>query len=306
MKFCFICPEYPEGPHGGIGTYTQQTAKELSALGHQIRIIGVYPKSYPAPDYEENGNIKIWRLRVGNGKFGWIIPWIYQFRIIKKWVNENDIDLIEAPDSRGWYDIKQLIPAGKKAKFTNGLVVKYQVEINDKYWGMLFESEKITDEAKQKARITLEKENIKSFLTGMVNAGKVWFSGFYIDPLGKEQSFVRITIVNKDKEGGDWIQDMEEASSTACYSMGVHPSSIGATPGKSSSNMSGSNVREIFTMKQALEKGSKDIVLEPYFVIKNYNNWDVEFDIPFMQLTTLDKNTGAQDTTSNATDNTKK
>jgi len=103
MKFCFICPEYPEGPHGGIGTYTQQTAKELSALGHQIRIIGVYPKSYPAPDYEENGNIKIWRLRVGNGKFGWIIPWIYQFRIIKKWVNENDIDLIEAPDSRGWY-----------------------------------------------------------------------------------------------------------------------------------------------------------------------------------------------------------
>ncbi len=36
--------------------------------------------------------------------------------------------------------------------------------------------------------------------------------------------------------------------------------------------MSGSNVREIFTMKQALEKGSKDIVLEPYFVIKNYNN----------------------------------
>ena len=38
--------------------------------------------------------------------------------------------------------------------------------------------------------------------------------------------------------------------------------------------MSGSNVREIFTMKQALEKGSKDIVLELYFVIKNYNNWD--------------------------------
>jgi hypothetical protein len=206
----------------------------------------------------------------------------------------------------GWYDIKQLIPAGKKAKFTNGLVIKYQVEINDKYWGMLFESEKITDEAKQKARITLEKENIKSFLTGMVNAGKVWFSGFYIDPLGKEQSFVRITIVNKDKEGGDWIQDMEEASSTACYSMGVHPSSIGATPGKSSSNMSGSNVREIFTMKQALEKGSKDIVLEPYFVIKNYNDWDVEFDIPFMQLTTLDKNTSAQDTTLNTPDNTKK
>ena len=29
-------------------------------------------------------------------------------------------------------------------------------------------------------------------------------------------------------------------------------------------------------------------------LIKNYNNWDVEFDIPFMQLTTLDKNVDAK------------
>jgi len=77
----------------------------------------------------------------------------------------------------------------------------------------------------------------------------------------------------------------------------VHPSSIGATPGKSSSNLNGSNVREIFTMKQALEKAPKDILLEPYFVIKHYNNWDIEFDIPFMMLTTLDKKTDAMEGT---------
>ena len=197
----------------------------------------------------------------------------------------------------GWYDIKQLIPAGKKAKFTNGLVVKYQVEINDKYWDILFERESITDPEKRVARIILEKENIKSFLTGMVNAGKVWFSGFYVDPLGKEQSMVRINIINNTKEGGDWIEDVEEGSSMMCYAQGVHPSSIGATPGKSSSNLNGSNVREIFTMKQALEKAPKDILLEPYFVIKHYNNWDIEFDIPFMMLTTLDKKTDAMEGT---------
>jgi hypothetical protein len=204
----------------------------------------------------------------------------------------------------GWYDIKQLIPAGKKAKFTNGLVVKYQVEINIKYWDELFEHEKITDLKKKKERMDEEKTNIKTFLTGIVNAGKVWFSGFYVDPLGKEQSYVRIKVVSNTTEGGDWVQDMEEASSTECYAMGVHPSVIGATPGKSSGNLSGSNVREIFTMKQALETAFKDILLEPYILIKNYNGWDeVEFDIPFMQLTTLDQNTGAKSTSTNPNQN---
>lgn len=199
----------------------------------------------------------------------------------------------------GWYDVKQMIPAGKKAKFTNGLVIRYQVEINSKYWDLLFETEKITDPTKQQERVKKEKENIKEFLTGIINAGKVWFSGFYTTPDGKEQSMIKINVLNNTKEGGDWIEDVEEGSSMMCYSQGVHPSSIGATPGKSSSNLNGSNVREIFTMKQALEKASKDIILEPYFVIKHFNEWDIEFDIPFMMLTTLDKKTDAEESSLN-------
>jgi hypothetical protein len=193
----------------------------------------------------------------------------------------------------GWYDVKQMIPGGKKAKFKNGLVMKYQVEINAKYWDYLFEIEQITDPVKKKERMNKEKENIRDFLTGMVNAGKVWFSGFYIDPNGKEQSMVRINVINTAKEGGDWIEDVEEGSSMMCYSMGVHPSAIGATPGKSSSNLNGSNIREIFTMKQALEKSAKDIILEPYYVIAHFNNWDIKFDIPIIMLTTLDQHTDA-------------
>lgn len=201
----------------------------------------------------------------------------------------------------GWYDVKQMIPGGKKAKFKNGLVMKYQVEINAKYWDTLFEVEQITDPEKKKERMVKEKNNIKEFLTGMVNAGKVWFSGFYIDPTGKEQSMVRIKVINTAKEGGDWIEDVEEGSSMMCYSMGVHPSAIGATPGKSSSNLNGSNIREIFTMKQALEKSSKDIILEPYYVIAHYNNWNIKFEIPIIMLTTLDKHTDAVEKSSDGT-----
>jgi len=195
----------------------------------------------------------------------------------------------------GWYDVKQLIPAGKKAKFTNGMVMKFQVEINDKYWDVLFDRESITDPVKKNERMTLEKENIKSFLTGIVNAGKVWFSGFYVDPVGKEQSMVRINVINNEKEGGDWIEDTEEGASMACYATGNNPGMIGVTPGKSAGQMNGSNIRELFTMKQGLEKSVKDIILEPYFVIKNYNEWDLEVDIPFMMLTTLDKKTDAEE-----------
>ncbi len=204
----------------------------------------------------------------------------------------------------GWYDIKQLIPAGKKAKFKNGLVLRYQVEINVKYWDILCEQENITDPVKKQERIKQEKENIKMFLSGMENAGKVWFSGFWIDPTGKEQSMVKINLVNNIKEGGDWIEDIEEGASMACYAQGNHPSMIGATPGKSSSNMNGSNIRELFTMKQGLEKAPKDILLEPYFVIKHYNEWDIEFDIPFMMLTTLDKKTDAEPTSDNQNNDT--
>lgn len=199
----------------------------------------------------------------------------------------------------GWYDVKQLIPAGKKAKFTNGIVMKFQVEINDKYWDVLFGRENITDPVKRIERMTLEKENIKSFLTGIVNAGKVWFSGFYVDPNGKEQSMVRINFINNQKEGGDWIEDTEEGASMACYATGNNPGMIGVTPGKSAGQMNGSNIRELFTMKQGLEKSVKDIILEPYFVIKHYNEWDIEFDIPFMMLTTLDKKTDAEPTSDN-------
>ena len=196
----------------------------------------------------------------------------------------------------GWYDIKQLIAEGKKIKFKNGLVIKYQVEINRAYWTNVFKDENITDVVKQADRVKTEKENIKSFLTGMVNAGKVWFTGYYVDPNGKENSMIKINVINPGKEGGDWIDDTEEASNMECYADSVHPSLIGATPGKSKGGFSGSDKRELFTIKQALEVPIRQILLEPYFVIINYNGWesDVKVDIPFMQLTTLDEKTSAK------------
>jgi hypothetical protein len=45
----------------------------------------------------------------------------------------------------GWYDIKQMIPAGKKAKFRNQTGIKYPVEVHKDYWENICREEKITD-----------------------------------------------------------------------------------------------------------------------------------------------------------------
>ena len=196
----------------------------------------------------------------------------------------------------GWYDVTSMIPVGKKAKMDNGLIMKYHVEIHKDYFPSLFNEERITDPIKQKARKTLEINNIKNFLAGIENAGKIWFSGYYIDPNGKEQHMIKINLIDTGKEGGDWIEDAEEASNIQCYSDGVHPSLIGAVPGKTKGNMSGTDKRELFTMKQALEKPFRDLTLIPYNIILEFNNWpeEIEFVIPDMLLTLLDTGSDAK------------
>lgn len=197
----------------------------------------------------------------------------------------------------GWYDIKQLIPKGKKAKFKNYAGIKYHVEVHKDYWENICKEEKITDPEKKQERIKKEKENIKNFLTGIENSGKLWISGFYIDPTGKEIKMVRINTIDKSKEGGDWIEDVGEAMKIISYADNVHPSLIGATPGKEG-GFSGSVQRELFTMKQSLEKPYHDLLLESLFVIKEYNGWEnLDYDIPVITLTTLDKGKDAEENT---------
>ena len=197
----------------------------------------------------------------------------------------------------GWSRLKAMIPAAKIAKMINGMSIKYLVELHKDYFTKLFESEQITDPEKKKARKTLEISNIKNFLSGIDNKNKSWFSTYYIDPNGKEQKMVRIERVGGEKEGGDFIEDAEEAANIVCYAQGVHPSLIGAVPGKGGGSFSGTDKRELFTMKQALEKLPRDIMIQPFYMLNDINGWDLEYSIADLMLTRLDKKTDAQEVT---------
>lgn len=193
-----------------------------------------------------------------------------------------------------WYNIKQLIGMAKEAKLRNSAPIKYQIEISNKYWESIFKSEGITDRRKQQERVVKEKQNILDFLTGAENSGKVWFSTFYVNPNGDEMHDVVINKIDDSKEGGDWESDIQEAVNMFCFTMRVHSNLVGSVPGKSQSNNSGSDKRELYTIAQALQKPYHDILFTVHRIIIRFNGWkDVYPDCPFIMLSTLDKGTDA-------------
>ena len=201
-----------------------------------------------------------------------------------------------------WYDIYRLIGIGKRYMIKNTSAPRIQVEVHRTYWDNVCREENITDKVKRAERIKEERRRITEFCTRPENAGKAWVTSYDSLPDGKgEKRMVRVynLMEGKSKEGGDWIDDMGEASNSLCFSMGVHPNMVGATPGKSQMNNSGSDKRELFTLKQALEKMFHDVMEVPFHVIMHYNGWDERFaiDVPMIQLTTLDENKDAKEVT---------
>ena len=198
-----------------------------------------------------------------------------------------------------WFDIYRLIGIGKRHMIKNTAAPRVQIEIHNDYWDNVCDMEGIIDEEARVRRKTQEKRNIIDFVTGVENAGKALVSGYYMDPNGKENRMVRINALAQGAaEGGSWSDDMQEAANALCFAFGVHPNLVGATPGKSQMNNSGSDKRELFTLKQATEKPFHDIMARPWRLIAAYNGWQgVRPEVPMLMLTTLDKHTDAEQVT---------
>ena len=65
MTILFICNEYPPGNNGGIGTATQNLARQLAKDGHSVLVAGLYPYGYQQKDFETDQGVKVWRKRYG-------------------------------------------------------------------------------------------------------------------------------------------------------------------------------------------------------------------------------------------------
>lgn len=103
MKICFVCDEYPPGPHGGLGTMTRVLARALVRSGHEVRVVGVYRPYYPAPDFEEDQGVRVWRLRQKRMRGGWLLARHELYRMVAGWARHGEMDLVEGPDTEGWF-----------------------------------------------------------------------------------------------------------------------------------------------------------------------------------------------------------
>lgn len=196
-----------------------------------------------------------------------------------------------------WFDFSCAIPEFKMNLMKNQMVLKYHIKINKEFFPNLFKSEGVTDQDKQTARKRAFFKDLEDFLASKENAGKNLATEFAYDTVNKgvERQDIIITPIENFIKGGEYIEDSEEASNAICYAMGVHPSLQGASPGKGKT-INGTEARELFIIKQSMMKPFRDMILQPLRLVKHINGWpkDIDFVIPNIMLTTLDKNTGAE------------
>ena len=195
----------------------------------------------------------------------------------------------------GWYDFSAAIPVYKRSLIRNQMTLRYVVYINEDFWPKLYASANVTRPDDKTALKSSFLHQLEDFLGGEENAGKSFVSSFGYDKIkGYEKKDILIETLKNEQLGGEYIEDSEETSNTICYAMGIHPSIIGASPGKSKS-INGTEARELFIMEQALLRSYQRLTVQPLYVAKRVNGWpqDLEFAVINSQLTTLDRGTGA-------------
>ena len=196
----------------------------------------------------------------------------------------------------GWFDNVAAIPAIKKAIMQPNLGVRHNIYISPKYFEEKAELEGIdTNDMKAKAELKQRVvEEISNKLVGEENAGAVLNTLANYIPAGNGavlEKYFTIEKVDNNITGGEQLADYESGANIISYAMEVHPSLIGATPGKNSNSLSGSNQRELFLMKQALSKPLLARALRPFNAIKVINEWpsDYAISVPEFVFTTLDE-----------------
>ncbi len=96
MHICFLCPEYPPAPHGGIGSFVQTLGRELVRSGLRVSVIGIYGYG-PAFEGEINDEgVRVIRVP-SRGPAGLRVFWNNWrlLRALQQLHRESPIDILE-------------------------------------------------------------------------------------------------------------------------------------------------------------------------------------------------------------------
>ena len=199
------------------------------------------------------------------------------------------------------YDYATTLITDKAMARQNATMWGKMIFINNEYLRAMFdEMGADTTEAKQTVRDSIYKK-VNEFLQRRENNGKTICLDSFVGPDGKTmQHAVEIVDVPQLTNAAELKDELEEISSIIFFAIGVHPSLIGSTPGKSGST-GGTYMRELQLLKQNQLSTRQRIYLRFLKNIYTFNKWDKHGEIVIRQqtFTTLDRSaTGTEETES--------
>lgn len=204
----------------------------------------------------------------------------------------------------GWVEIACKIPSLIKTLYAKAFSLRYHIEIpktyfEDKYGPEVWKGMKESEQTKAKKDLLREMDK---FLSGDENAFKSFVTYFDISKQGKEE-YGRVKInsipdnTNLDKE----MITQSAADSQIIIAMGGNPAISGAGKiGTGQQRSGGSDVRETYLIEQAGLNLERQVLLEPFYLMRDFNKWDsdIVFRVRDTILTTLDTGAGTQKTLS--------
>lgn len=174
-----------------------------------------------------------------------------------------------------WLELAKHIPIWKASLMANTASIKYEFIIHEEYWKRKFKDswEVKTDEERHNAKRAEIQAALKA-LTGTEKAGNaLWTEQIFDHATDKYIPLWQVKRIDNTKQGGDYIEDSQEADFHIIRAFGVDPTLIGQTPGSKMGAGSGSDKRVAFNHYMILCKPEQDAILEPLTWASRLNGW---------------------------------
>lgn len=189
------------------------------------------------------------------------------------------------------YDYAFTMISDRATAKQNQRVIGYVIYVHNDYLLQLYKQKECdTDEKMAKARDELF-DQINTFLNNRDNMGKPLVSIMFRDADGntaKAWEIVEIESNNKSNVEAN-EKELQEVSSIIFFTWSVDSPLIGNTPG-TATRSGGTDLRERYLLKQIQMSSTQQLLLKPYYVARDINEWDpaLNFRIKREVLTTLD------------------
>lgn len=204
----------------------------------------------------------------------------------------------------GIYDYAYTMIEDRATAKKNARVIGYVIYIHNDYLQQYYIQKKADDDKQKKAVRDQLFNEINTFLSDRDNHGKPLVSIQFRDADGKTAKAWEIVEIESDQKSTVEAneRELQEISSIIFFSWAVDARLIGNSPGDVTSS-GGTDLRERYLLKQIQMSSTQQLLLRPFYVVRDINDWDprhLRFRIKREVLTTLDNSktgiTTAQDT----------